>query len=156
MFHDEEDHQNYSSVQDRIPTVYHLHVINQTGALIREGPEIEASRVIMLAPSGTLITAYERQFIEGRIIRYRTDYGWLSECRRDQRREPIVELLDVDVGSAKDDAVVTKKDIAMMTMRESVSYAMERSFTSLKHLAINLGKLSSLQYYYLFKMTFEK
>ena len=39
---------------------YLLRVISPSGALIREGCEIDSSRVVILAPMGTIIRAQER------------------------------------------------------------------------------------------------
>ena len=39
--------------------------------------------------------AYERSQTSTGVIRFRTAHGWLSEYRRDQQRDPIMELLSL-------------------------------------------------------------
>jgi hypothetical protein len=48
-----------------------------------------------MAPPGSLCAAYERRESTTGVVRYRTAHGWLSEFRRDQQRDAIVELLSL-------------------------------------------------------------
>ena len=153
MYHFENDEANYdpSSKDARSPRAYRLRITNKSGALIREGANIEGSRVVVLAPVGTELLAYERKYIKGKIIRYRTALGWLSECRRDHKREPIVELLEVIYDDDRLLAGINELnpfdknseecyDLVMMTARETASYAFERVHLALKQVAVNLAR----------------
>ena len=76
------------------PQEYHLRVLISSGAIIREGTEIDGSRIVLLAPRGATVVAYERRCTSGGVIRYRTAHGWLSEFQRDFRRDPIIEVVN--------------------------------------------------------------
>ena len=91
----------YDSTEDggspllRVPQQYVLRVVHSSGALIRENCEIEGSREVFTATAGSLCAAYERsETIQG-VTRYRTAHGWLSEYRRDQNKDPIIEVMAI-------------------------------------------------------------
>ena len=44
---------------------------------------------------GSVCVAYERSQTSSGVVRFRTAHGWLSEYRRDQQRDPIMELLSL-------------------------------------------------------------
>jgi hypothetical protein len=138
-----------TEVMHRIPQEYVLRVLYNTGALIREDCEIETSRGIFTASPGAVCIAYERGQTSTGLIRFRTAHGWLSENRRDQSRDPIVELLSLTpcsslVGDNKTEVPldpVKRKLMEAMTMRESSCYALSRVHSSLKMVLICLVKL---------------
>jgi hypothetical protein len=45
--------------------------------------------------TGSVCVAYERSQTTSGVVRFRTAHGWLSEYRRDQQRDPIMELLSL-------------------------------------------------------------
>ena len=149
------DDENCSSIDGRMPKMFHLRVLNQSGALIRERYTIENSRVVAFAPGGSTLEAFERRYTNAteRILRYRTANGWLSECRRDSNRGAIVELLDVSfdqdalgfhsvstTSGQKDEELKDEMKVPMMTAKESVSFAMERAQLSIKLVGEKLSK----------------
>jgi hypothetical protein len=132
----------------RIPQEYVLRVLHNTGALIREDCEIETSRGIFTASPGAVCVAYERGQTASGLIRFRTAHGWLSENRRDQSRDPIVELLSLTpcsrVGDKKMEVPsdpVKRKLMEAMTIRESSCYALSRVHSSLKKVLFSLVSL---------------
>eukprot|EP01041_Mallomonas_annulata_P000793 gene793-1538_t len=131
---------------------YILKVVSPSGALIRENCDIDGSRVVLLAPVGTVLRAQERWLCTGGIVRYRCAHGWLSEFRRDQLREPIVEVINVvqvavDTSSSSlserlsaPPAPATVLAMDTLTMRESVCVAMTRVHSALRHLGAQLAR----------------
>jgi hypothetical protein len=134
------------------PNFYVVRVVNHTGALLRDGPNIDGSRVVVLVPVGTVLVAWDRTYIQGGVMRYRTDYGWLSECRQYHRREPIVEVLDISLTehplfsastrtpTPRERLPVTDATIWAMTLRESMAYVMEKVHANLTVVAIFLAR----------------
>ena len=61
----------------REPTKYYLRVISSNGALIREDCEMEGSRVVFLAPMGSICVAYKRSQTLAGVVRYRTEHDCL-------------------------------------------------------------------------------
>ena len=51
--------------------------------------------VRLCACVGSVCVAYERSQTSSGVVRFRTAHGWLSEYRRDQQRDPIMELLSL-------------------------------------------------------------
>lgn len=110
-----------------------LRVASQSGALIRESVDIMTSRVVYLAPVGTVLLAYDRRSTNDGSIRYRTKLGWLSEYRRDKERLPLVELLDMIPSS--DPSSYLHGDFTsdnFLTFRQSAALAMGRIHIALK------------------------
>ena len=137
----------------RIPTKYYLRVVSPNGALIREDCEFEYSRIVLLATVGTICTAYERSQTTAGVVRYRTEHGWLSEFRREQHRDPIVEILGVSYETVPDALAVDckkaqtnsrdsklRKVSESLTMRESVSHTMTRVNYALRQVGIHLSR----------------
>ena len=112
----------------RTPQWYRLRIILPSGALIRDGPDIDTSRIVMLLPYGTIVTAYERRTLPGNIVRYRTKHGWLSEFNRDAKLDPIVELLDCGTSDklVSDESVPRSDSDAyknmLLTLREATRF----------------------------------
>lgn len=138
----------------RIPVAYRMRVSGTGGALVREGIEIEGSRVVLVADVGSELTAYERRINLAGVMRFRTDHGWISEFRRDLQKNPIVELLELPVLSAQDidnerqRRTEWKTDadkqahLAMeaLTLRESVCVCLTKANTSLRQVSIYLSR----------------
>lgn len=140
----------------RRPLEFLLRVVNSSGALIRENCEIEGSRVILLANIGTICKAFERKQTSSGIIRYKTSNGWLSEFRRDNQRDPIVEIIDLQGSNNscfEDEGINNQISIdplgdcsnrqvdEVMTLRESVSNTFGRVHTSLRSVIVSISRL---------------
>jgi E3 ubiquitin-protein ligase HUWE1 len=140
----------------RRPLEFLLRVVNCSGALIRENCEIEGSRVVLLANIGTICKAFERKQTSSGIIRYKTSNGWLSEFRRDNQRDPIVEIIDLQGSNDRcfDDEGInnqmssdplgdcSNRQVAeVMTLRESVSHTFGRVHSSLRSVIISISRL---------------
>jgi hypothetical protein len=154
IFNDLDDAENVPAVPlERVPSAFMLRVVSQNGALIREDCEMEGSRVVFLAPVGSVVKAYQRSQTAAGVVRYRTEHGWLSEYRRDHQRDNIVEVLsctysdqseelngkgislDTIPGSPSDfdhapagtqAACAVRKLAQALSMREVLSYCMTR------------------------------
>lgn len=131
---------------------YVLRVVNHNGALIREGIDIETSRIVVLAPVGVELIAYERIMSSSNgVVRYRTAHGWLSEYRRDKYKEPLVELLDirrrkgrVELNTAAADGGNLCK--SPLPLRESVAYLFSRAHLAMKLLEKQVSRLMVLDH----------
>lgn len=127
---------------DRVPSSYRLRVISPGGALIREGVEIDGTRVVFVSEIGNEIIAYERKLNSSGVIRYRTDLGWISEYRRDQSKSPIVELIEVTRGTTSALQGTTGSEISsLLTAREGVYHVLSRLNLSLRQLSVYLSRI---------------
>ena len=131
-----------SNLEGRVPAEYKLRVIGTDGALIREGIEIDGSRIVFVAELGSVIVASERRVNAAGLIRYLTSHGWISEYRRDSNRTPLVELLDL-----KGCRVVNPNDkidelSILLTQREIMCLNMSRLHATLRQVTMLLGKLA--------------
>ena len=118
-----------------------LRVASQSGALIRESVDIMTSRVVYLAPVGTVLLAYDRRSTNDGSIRYRTKLGWLSEYRRDKERLPLVELLDM-IPSSDPSSYLHGNFTSdnFLTFQQSAALAMGRIHIALKQVTVNLSR----------------
>eukprot|EP00602_Paraphysomonas_sp_CaronLab_P004577 CAMPEP_0185036162 /NCGR_PEP_ID=MMETSP1103-20130426/28714_1 /TAXON_ID=36769 /ORGANISM="Paraphysomonas bandaiensis, Strain Caron Lab Isolate" /LENGTH=4103 /DNA_ID=CAMNT_0027573585 /DNA_START=26 /DNA_END=12337 /DNA_ORIENTATION=+ len=129
-----------------VPQRYIVRIIISSGAIVREGSEIDGSRIVLLAPRGATTVAYERVCTPGGVIRYRTAHGWLSEFQRDFRRDPIVSLVDtINVDDSTPTQTVSqsktaRRNIRASTLRDGVCYAFTRVHAALKLVATHLSQ----------------
>lgn len=137
----------------RIPKSYHIRVASHSGALVREGCEIEGSRIVMTARMGTTCRAFERTTTLGGVCRYRIAHGWVSEHRRDTHREIIMEVLDMTLAASEDDDEETgnaslgkenesssRRIAEALTLREASSSAIARTLVALRQAAVYLSR----------------
>eukprot|EP01038_Epipyxis_sp_PR26KG_P005357 gene5357-7431_t len=129
----------------RKPSEYLLRVGISSGALFREGIDIEGSRVVFVADVGTTIVATERRINQGGVIRYLTAHGWLSEFRRDNHQSPIVELIGVsgiasELSQQKNGKESDGELLEILTLREATSFSLTRSHSAMKHVVGYLSK----------------
>ncbi len=126
---------------------YVLRVIGTGGALVREGVEIDGSRVVFVTEIGAEIIAYERKLNAAGVIRYRTDLGWISEYRRDQSKSPIVEIVSVETKDVPSDipSSYASEISVLMTIREGIYCVMSRLNQSLRQVSVYLARLLTVQ-----------
>jgi E3 ubiquitin-protein ligase HUWE1 len=124
-----------------------LRVIGSGGALVREGLEIDGSRVVHVIDIGSEIVAYERKINSAGVIRYRTDLGWISEYRRDQSKSPIIEIVSVstsDVSSCIPTSYESEFGV-LITIREGIYCVLCRLNQSLRQISVYLARLLTVQ-----------
>ena len=125
--------------------LYKLRITISSGAVVRDGFDIDNSRIVFLAPYGATASAYERICTTEGVVRYRTAHGWLSEFQRDVSKDPIVTIEDTLLtgdGSVTS-TVPANQTVPMMcndTLRDGVSYTMTRVHNALKALATQLSQ----------------
>jgi len=149
----------FDSVEDidfipRIPHVFHLRVAGSGGALVREGIEIEGSRVVLVAEVGSTMTASERRVNDSMVMRYRIAHGWMSEFRRDHQRSPIVELIDIapltaeEIEKEKLDRAALKSEteindhcvLETLTLRESACLCLIKCNAAMRQVSVYLAR----------------
>jgi E3 ubiquitin-protein ligase HUWE1 len=134
-------------LQGRFVNQFILRVIGSGGALVREGVEIDGSRVVYVIDIGTEIVAYERKINAAGVIRYRTDLGWISEYRRDQSKSPIVEIVSVSTNEYSS-VIPTSYESevgVLMTIREGIYCVLSRLNQSLRQISVYLARLLTVQ-----------
>eukprot|EP00981_Chlorochromonas_danica_P007094 scaffold1551_cov164-Ochromonas_danica.AAC.22 len=119
---------------------YHLRVTGYGGALVREGIEIENSRVVFVAEVGTELVAHERRANAAGLIRYRTDLGWISEYRRDHQRNAIVEILAIDQVSDAARTEELEESSKLFSLREACSFSLTRVHASVRQSMIYMSR----------------
>lgn len=127
----------------RIPIAYQLRVAGNGGALVREGIEIEGSRVVLVADVGCELTGFERRGNAAGVIRYRTAHGWISEFRRDHQKNPIVELLSLSVLSPEDVAQERARRAELKTDAEKLVHAAVEALTLRESAFVCLTKVNA-------------
>jgi E3 ubiquitin-protein ligase HUWE1 len=87
------------------PDIFLLRIVCTDGAVVRNGADIDACEQISTLEMGAISEAFERGQMANGVMRYRTEFGWVSEHIRGGTRHPIAEVLDirVDPGAAERD-----------------------------------------------------
>ncbi|RYH32213.1 hypothetical protein EON65_01165 [archaeon] len=140
LIYDDED----GDVEGQLPRSagnFQLRVTGFGGALVREGIEIEGSRVIFVAEMGTELEAHERKANNAGLIRYRTKLGWISEYRRDQQKSAIVEVLSIGLTNDATSKAVIDESSRLLSLREACSVALLRTHSSLRQIGVNLARI---------------
>lgn len=124
----------------RTSSRYQLRVTGFGGALVREGIEIEGSRIVFLADIGTEMYATERRSSASGVIRYHTDLGWISEFRRDQTRTVIVEVLSISPAESSSSSLAVDDASKLLSLREACGVSLSRMHISLRQTMVHYSR----------------
>lgn len=100
----------------RVHPVYELLIIADT-VVVRETID-DGSKKVLKLQKGSIVKAYERKLVPNNILKYRTDYGWVS-IFKNANHLLDAQFLVVDVYSKPLDVIKAESQIAEQTVYRS-------------------------------------